>query len=104
MKASKAFYKTLKFIMNGVNTIFSFGVDRPVTNYLLIPLFLLGKLAKYTLGFLLGIILGGLAAFAISIINLFKAEKKQKKRKLHMKNLKMIIKTVLKLWKLKTNK
>jgi len=37
MKASKAFYKTLKHIMNGVNTIFSLGFNNYPNNDLLIP-------------------------------------------------------------------
>lgn len=75
MKRTKAFFNTLDFIMSTIDKIFSLGCSEINDNYLHIPLFILGKLAKLFIGLPIGIFLGGLAVIAASIINLVKIKK-----------------------------
>ena len=79
MKAEKAFTLTLKFSMEFTNFIVSFGYDKlsSFDNYLALPLFFLGKLARYVIGFPLGILAGILAAGFVAIANLVKSNKKK---------------------------
>lgn len=78
MKSSRAaFYATFKFITEMTNKIFSLGCDR--LNYCSsiwpIPFYLIGKLAKYVIGFPLGIVAGLFAGGIVGIVNLFKNKK-----------------------------
>lgn len=77
MRASKVFSLTVKFIASKVNYFFSLGYERynQVDNNFLIPLFLLGKGAKYLIGFPLGIFLGSLAGLAVALFNCFRVKK-----------------------------
>lgn len=77
MKPFEAFYSTFEFITTGTNKLFSLGNDKYVDNYLLIPFFLFGKLAKYIVGFPLGAFLGLLAATMIAALNMFTITNKQ---------------------------
>lgn len=77
MKSSRAFYATFKFITEMTNKIFSLGYDR--LNYCNriwpIPLYLIGKLAKYVIGYPLGIVAGLFAAGIVGIVKIFKDQK-----------------------------
>lgn len=73
MKPSFAFYSTFDFVTGITNKIFSLGYDNLGYDdgYLPLPLFLLGKCAKYLIGWPLGILAGSLAAGIVAIANLF---------------------------------
>lgn len=76
MKPLDAFHLVLESIKKNTYTIFSLGFDRlwNIPRFLLYPLFFTGTLAKYIIGYPLGVLIGGIAAGIIFFINLFKTK------------------------------
>ena len=77
MKASEAFYSSFEYVTELTSYIFSLGHRRIFANdnFLIIGLFVLGQLAKYVIGFPLGLVVGVLAAGIVALINLFKPDR-----------------------------
>jgi hypothetical protein len=64
MKPSVAFYSSFEYVTELTSHIFSFGHRRYFTNdnFFIVGLFLLGQLAKFIIGFPIGLIVGTFAA------------------------------------------